>query len=154
MFRAPQTYGQGFGPKTSRTSELRATTSSQVLFHCFYYKKSFVRFNVKRVAASCVLLASKQEETPRKAGHVLNVFHRMECRKENLPVEHLDSFSEKYSELKMDLVTTERYLLKDMGSYAILHTTLCVQFKSEVIACGVIYAVARRFNVLLPKNPP
>ncbi|KAM7489451.1 hypothetical protein LguiB_026935 [Lonicera macranthoides] len=89
--------------------------TGQVLFHCFYCKKSFVRFNVKRVAASCVLLASKQEETPRKAGHVLNVFHIMECRKENLPVEHLDSFSKKYSELKMDLVTTERYLLKEMG---------------------------------------
>ncbi|KAM7478291.1 hypothetical protein LguiA_026504 [Lonicera macranthoides] len=29
MFRAPQTYGQGFMPKTSRTSELRATTSSR-----------------------------------------------------------------------------------------------------------------------------
>ncbi|KAM7473736.1 hypothetical protein LguiB_020979 [Lonicera macranthoides] len=30
MFRAPQTYGQEFRPMTSRISELRATTSSQV----------------------------------------------------------------------------------------------------------------------------
>lgn len=35
-----------------------------------------------------------------------------------------------------------------------LRTTLCVRFKSEVVACGVIYAAARRFQVPLPENPP
>ncbi|KAI3758183.1 hypothetical protein L6452_05736 [Arctium lappa] len=35
-----------------------------------------------------------------------------------------------------------------------LRTTLCVRFKSVVVACGVVYAVARRFNVPLPENPP
>ncbi|XP_058076855.1 cyclin-L1-1 isoform X5 [Magnolia sinica] len=89
--------------------------TGQVLFHRFYCKKSFARFNVKRVAASCVWLASKLEESPRKAKHVLIVFHRMECRRENLPIEHLDPFSKKYSELKMDLNRTERHLLKEMG---------------------------------------
>ncbi|KAL7239374.1 hypothetical protein ACSBR2_005309 [Camellia fascicularis] len=83
--------------------------TGQVLFHRFYCKKSFARFNVKdnvymlsdvgsdliylqRVAASCVWLASKLEESPRKARQVLIVFHRMECRRENLPIEHLDTF--------------------------------------------------------------
>ncbi|KAM7489449.1 hypothetical protein LguiB_026933 [Lonicera macranthoides] len=160
--------------------------TGHVLFHRFYCKKSFVCFNVKSVAASCVWLASKLEETPTEAGHVLNVFHRMECKRENLLVEHLDSYSKKYSELKMDLITTERHLLKEMGficqvenphkfipNYMAilqtpselrqeawnlandsLRTTLCVQFKSPVVACGVIYAAARRFNVPLPENPP
>ncbi|KAM7486555.1 hypothetical protein LguiA_002564 [Lonicera macranthoides] len=62
----------------------------------------------KRVAASCVWPASKLEESPRKVRHVLNMFHIMERRKENLHLEHLDSFAKKYSELKMDLITTER----------------------------------------------
>lgn len=35
-----------------------------------------------------------------------------------------------------------------------LRTTLCVRFKSEVVACGVIYAAARRFGLPLPEEPP
>lgn len=35
-----------------------------------------------------------------------------------------------------------------------LRTTLCVRFKSEVVACGVVYAAARRNLVALPENPP
>jgi len=35
-----------------------------------------------------------------------------------------------------------------------LRTTLCVRFKSEVVACGVVYAAARRFQIALPENPP
>lgn len=35
-----------------------------------------------------------------------------------------------------------------------LRTTLCVRFKSEVVACGVVYAAARRFQIPLPENPP
>ncbi|KAL9666706.1 hypothetical protein QQ045_001043 [Rhodiola kirilowii] len=88
----------------------------------------------------------------------------MECRRENLHVQHID------------LDRTERHLLKEMGfichvehphkficNYLAtletqelsqeawnlandsLRTTLCVRFKSQVIACGV---------VPLPENPP
>ncbi|XP_021743952.1 cyclin-L1-1-like [Chenopodium quinoa] len=163
--------------------------TGQVLFHRFYCQKSFARFYAKRVAASCVWLASKLEESPRKARQVLFVFHRMECRRENLPVQHLDLYSKKYSELKMELIRTERHLLKEMcfichvehphkfiSNYLApvlelkepsnlrqdawnlgndsLQTTLCVRFKSEVVACGVVYAAAGRFGVPLPENPP
>ncbi|KAK1267505.1 Cyclin-L1-1 [Acorus gramineus] len=160
--------------------------TGQVLFHRFYCKKSFARFNVKRVAASCVWLASKLEESPRKGRQVIMVFHRMECRRENLSIEHMDAVSKKYAELKMDLNRTERHLLKEMGfichvehphkfisNYLAtletppelrqeawnlandsLRTMLCVRFKSEVVACGVVYAAARRFKVPLPENPP
>ncbi|GAA0148675.1 hypothetical protein Leryth_011436 [Lithospermum erythrorhizon] len=163
-----------------------AMATGQVLLHRFYCKKSLARFNVKRVAASCVWLASKLEETPRKARQVLIVFHRMERRRENLPIEHLNTADKKYIELKADLIRTERHLLKEMGfichvehphkfisNYLAtleapvklrqeawnlandsLRTTLCVRFKSEVVACGVVYAAARRFHVPLPENPP
>ncbi|KAH7285896.1 hypothetical protein KP509_33G050500 [Ceratopteris richardii] len=160
--------------------------TGQVLFQRFFCKKSFARFNVKRVAASCVWLAAKLEESPRKAQHVLNVFNRMECRREEKPIELLDPFSKRYEELKVDLIRTERHLLKEMGfichvehphkfiiNYLLqlqappdlmqeawnlandsLRTTLSVRFKSEVVACGVVYAAARRFKVSLPENPP
>ncbi|XP_074562188.1 cyclin-L1-1 [Curcuma longa] len=160
--------------------------TGQVLFHRFYCKKSFARFSVKRVAASCVWLASKLEECPKKAKHIIVVFHRMECRRENLPIEPFDFHSKKYTELKNDLVRTEGHLLKEMGficqvehphkfisNYLAtldaspemrqeawnlandsLRTTLCVRFKSEVVACGVVYAAVRRFQVPLPESPP
>jgi len=103
-----------------------------------------------------------------------------------LPIEFLDVFSKKYSELRHDLIRTERHLLKEMGfichvehphkfisNYLAtleappeltqeawnlandsLRTTLCVRFKSEVVACGVVYAAARRHRVPLPEDPP
>ncbi|ONM53547.1 Cyclin-L1-1 [Zea mays] len=118
--------------------------TAQVLFHRFYCKKSFVRFSAKRraecwAAGSSELsagllvvgeksqarermgekgkkwLAGKLEESPRKSRHIIFVFHRMECRRENLPIEFLDVFSKKYSELRHDLIRTERHLLKEMG---------------------------------------
>lgn len=159
--------------------------TAQVLFHRFYCKKSFARFSAKRVAASCVWLAGKLEESPRRSKHIIFVFHRMECRRENLPIEFLDVFSTKYTELRHDLIRTERHLLKEMGfichvehphkfisNYLAtleapeltqeawnlandsLRTTLCVRFKSEVVACGVVYAAARRHRVPLPEEPP
>ncbi|KAE8684905.1 Cyclin-L1-1 [Hibiscus syriacus] len=160
--------------------------TGQVLFHRFYCKKSFARFDVKIVAASSLWLASKLEESPRRARQVIIVFHRMECRRENLLIEHLDLYSKKFSDLKAELSRTERHILKEMGfvchvehphkfisNYLAtlgtppelrqeawnlandsLRTILCVRFKSEVVACGVVYAAARRFQVPLPENPP
>ncbi|CAN6248470.1 unnamed protein product [Urochloa humidicola] len=159
--------------------------TAQVLFHRFYCKKSFVQFSAKRVAASCVWLAGKLEESRREPKHIIFVFHRMECRRENLPIEYLDVSSQEYSELMRDLMRTERHLLKEMGfvchvehphkfipNYLItleapdliqeawnlandsLRTTLCVRFKSEVIACGVVYAASRRRGISLPEDPP
>lgn len=49
-----------------------------------------MNFKLQRLAASCVWLASKLEENPRKPRHVVLVFHRMECRRENLPIQPLD----------------------------------------------------------------
>ncbi|CAM6126737.1 unnamed protein product [Calypogeia fissa] len=159
--------------------------TGQVLFHRFYCKKSFARFNVKRVAASCVWLAAKLEESPRKIPAVLNVFHRLDRRRGSAPLDLLDQFSKKYEEMKTELITTERHLLKEMGfichvehphkfviNYILqlnadqlmqdawsmandsLRTTLCVRYKSEVVACGVVYAAARRHLIALPENPP
>ncbi|KAK2979188.1 hypothetical protein RJ640_027025, partial [Escallonia rubra] len=101
------------------------------------------------VAASCVWLAAKLEEFPWPARHVILVFHRIECRRQNSPIEHLDSrlkasnlirkgllsvkqlhctcrfsFLTEYTELKMDLIVKERHLLKEMGFISNLEHTL------------------------------
>jgi hypothetical protein len=55
--------------------------------------KGSLHFFLQKDAASCVWLASKLEENTRKARQVLIIFHRMECRRENLPIDHLDLYS-------------------------------------------------------------
>jgi hypothetical protein len=69
---------------------------------------------MQRVAASCVWLAAKLEEalSPRRTKDVLNVFHRIEQRREGLVPEHLDYYS--------------KVLLAPISSY--LH--LCTNFPS------------------------
>ena len=47
----------------------------------------------QRVAAACLWLATKLEENPRKLRDVINVFLRMECRREGLPLEVPDYLS-------------------------------------------------------------
>ncbi|KAL6843381.1 hypothetical protein ACP4OV_027094 [Aristida adscensionis] len=161
-----------------------ATETALRVYGCDLIQESGILLRL-RVAASCVWLAGKLEESPRKSKHIIFVFHRMECRRENLPIDYLDVFSQKYSELRRDLIRTERHLLKEMGfichvehphkfisNYLAtleapeltqeawnlandsLRTTLCVRFKSEVVACGVVYAAARRHKVPLPEDPP
>jgi hypothetical protein len=44
------------------------------------------------MACACLWLATKLEESPRKLRDVLNVFLRMECRREGLPLEVRRSF--------------------------------------------------------------
>lgn len=46
------------------------------------------------MAASCVWLAAKLEESPRKIHEVLQVFNRMEQRRGNLPLEFLELSSQ------------------------------------------------------------
>jgi predicted component of viral defense system (DUF524 family) len=67
------------------------------------------------VAASCVWLASKLEESPKEISVVLQVLWRMERRRNNLPLEILDLNSQKYFEMRTALIRTERHLLKEMG---------------------------------------
>ncbi|EFJ06759.1 hypothetical protein SELMODRAFT_236447 [Selaginella moellendorffii] len=98
--------------------------TGQVLFHRFYCKKSFTRFNVKRVAASCVWLAAKLEESPRKIRDVLKLSSR--ATRHNFEGKDffffllllavvLKSILQAYEEMKVDLIRTERHLLKEMG---------------------------------------
>lgn len=64
-----------------------------ILCHAWFVRKPFPVFHLQRVAASCVWLAAKLEETPRKIRDVLFVFHRLNQRREGLPLEPLEQFS-------------------------------------------------------------
>ncbi|KAL0814546.1 hypothetical protein Bca101_070989 [Brassica carinata] len=85
-------------------------------------KKSLAKFDVKIVAASCVWLASKLEENPkRQDGSSL-------C----------STFISNY----LATLETPPELRQEAWNLAndSLLTTLCVRCRSEVVACGVVYA--------------
>jgi len=90
-------------------------STAQVLFHRFYFKKSFKRYNVKQVAMAALFLAAKVEEVPKRARDVLNVFHHIEQVKTEKKMEPLNFSKRKYWDMKKDLIKTERFMLKEMG---------------------------------------
>lgn len=54
-----------------------AMATAQVLFHRFYYSKSFVRYSYQHTAMACVVLASKIEEAPKRIRDVIKAFQRL-----------------------------------------------------------------------------
>lgn len=54
-----------------------AMATGQVLFHRYFYIKSFVRNSMEVYAMAAVFLSSKIEECPRRIRDVMNVFHHM-----------------------------------------------------------------------------
>jgi transcription initiation factor TFIIIB Brf1 subunit/transcription initiation factor TFIIB len=63
---------------------------------------------LQRVAASCVWLAAKLEESPRKIHEVLQVFNRMEQRRGNAPLEFLESSSQVKAQSTVSLTLAAR----------------------------------------------
>lgn len=91
-----------------------AMATGQVIFQRFFYSKSFVRHNMETVAMSCVCLASKIEEAPRRIRDVINVFHHIKqvrIQKDITPI-ILDQF---YTNLKNQVIKAERRVLKELG---------------------------------------
>ena len=85
-----------------------------VLFQRFYYSKSLIRISFDEVAMSCICLASKIEEAPRRIRDIINVFNHIKqvrASKPILPVA-LDSA---YIEKKNKVINAERRVLKELG---------------------------------------
>lgn len=55
----------------------KAMATGQVLFHRYYYIKSFVRNPMEYYAMAAIFLSSKIEECPRRIRDVMNVFHHI-----------------------------------------------------------------------------
>uniref|UniRef100_A0A1S4GDB4 Cyclin-like domain-containing protein n=1 Tax=Anopheles gambiae TaxID=7165 RepID=A0A1S4GDB4_ANOGA len=80
-----------------------AMATGQVLFQRFFYSKSFVRHSMEATAMSCICLASKIEEAPRRIRDVINVFHHIkQVRSQNF-VGKTQSYSKLYLLLKATL---------------------------------------------------
>lgn len=96
--------------------------TSQVLFHRFYCKRSMKRFDVKVTAMAAFWLSCKLEEvieidapTKLRLRDVLMVFHRVAQRRGGLSISILDPGSRPYDALKVEVVRTERHILRSLG---------------------------------------
>lgn len=91
-----------------------AMATGQVLFQRFFYSKSFVRHSMEATAMSCVCLASKIEEAPRRIRDVINVFHHIKQvrgQKQLVPM----ILDQHYINLKSQVIKAERRVLKELG---------------------------------------
>lgn len=91
-----------------------AMATGQVLFQRFYYSKSFVRHNMETTAMSCICLASKIEEAPRRIRDVINVFHHIKQVRAQKPIAPM-ILDQSYIALKTQVIKAERRVLKELG---------------------------------------
>jgi len=106
-----------------RVPQLTAV-SAAALFQRFYFACSLADVNVRSAAAAALLLACKLEEHSRKVADVVNVFWRLKMRDladdgnpifAGMPTPSLDSSGRDVSQLKHEVVRTERYILQQLG---------------------------------------
>ncbi|XP_036392247.1 cyclin-L1a isoform X1 [Megalops cyprinoides] len=91
-----------------------AMATGQVLFHRFFYSKSFVKHSFEIVAMACVNLASKIEEAPRRIRDVINVFHHLrQIRGKRSPSPLI--LDQNYINTKNQVIKAERRVLKELG---------------------------------------
>lgn len=88
--------------------------TGQVLFQRFFYTKSFVQYQMETTAMSCVCLASKIEEAPRRIRDVMNVFHHIKQVRAQKPITAL-LIDQQYITLKTQVIKAERRVLKELG---------------------------------------
>lgn len=91
-----------------------AMATGQVLFQRFFYSKSFVRHSMEATAMSCVCLASKIEEAPRRIRDVINVFHHIKQVRGQKPMVPM-ILDQHYINLKSQVIKAERRVLKELG---------------------------------------
>uniref|UniRef100_A0AAV2J6M0 Cyclin-L1 n=1 Tax=Knipowitschia caucasica TaxID=637954 RepID=A0AAV2J6M0_KNICA len=91
-----------------------AMATGQVLFHRFFYSKSFVKHSFEIVAMACINLASKIEEAPRRIRDVINVFHHLkQIRAKKTPISLI--LDQNYINTKNLVIKAERRILKELG---------------------------------------
>ncbi|XP_021109167.1 cyclin-L1 isoform X6 [Heterocephalus glaber] len=91
-----------------------AMATGQVLFHRFFYSKSFVKHSFEIVAMACINLASKIEEAPRRIRDVINVFHHLrQLRGKRTPSPLI--LDQNYINTKNQVIKAERRVLKELG---------------------------------------
>lgn len=93
--------------------------TAQTLLQRFYYRKSVRQFDAFRVAVSCLFLAAKVEEKPKRIRDVISVFYAMFRRRKwqrlTVAQQLVDLDSATFSQWRMWLITVERQVLIDLG---------------------------------------
>uniref|UniRef100_A0A4W5R8N3 Cyclin L1a n=1 Tax=Hucho hucho TaxID=62062 RepID=A0A4W5R8N3_9TELE len=92
-----------------------AMATGQVLFHRFFYSKSFVKHSFEIVAMACVNLASKIEEAPRRFRDVINVFHHLKQSHRGKRSSSSLILDQNYINTKNQVIKAERRILKELG---------------------------------------
>uniref|UniRef100_A0A8C8C759 Cyclin-L1 n=1 Tax=Oncorhynchus tshawytscha TaxID=74940 RepID=A0A8C8C759_ONCTS len=92
-----------------------AMATGQVLFHRFFYSKSFVKHSFEIVAMACVNLASKIEEAPRRFRDVINVFHHLKQSHRGKRSASSLILDQNYINTKNQVIKAERRILKELG---------------------------------------
>ncbi|XP_018121227.1 cyclin-L1 [Xenopus laevis] len=91
-----------------------AMATGQVLFHRFFYSKSFVKHSFEIIAMACINLASKIEEAPRRIRDVINVCHHLrQIRAKRTPSPLI--LDQSYINTKNHVIKAERRILKELG---------------------------------------
>ncbi|XP_077088097.1 cyclin-L1 [Siphateles boraxobius] len=90
-----------------------AMATGQVLFQRFFYSKSYIKHSFEIVAMSCVNLASKIEESPRRVRDVINVFHHLKQGKGKRSTPLV--LDQNYINTKNQVIKAERRILKELG---------------------------------------
>lgn len=91
-----------------------AMATAQVLFHRYYYIKSFVKNPMEFYAMASVFLSSKIEECPRRIRDVMNVFHHIKQVRSGKMIKPM-VVDETYYDTKNQVIKAERRMLKELG---------------------------------------
>ncbi|KAF4146417.1 Cyclin N-terminal domain-containing protein [Phytophthora infestans] len=95
------------------------TATAQTLLQRFYYRKSLRQFDAFRVAVSCLFLAAKVEEKPKRIKDVIGVFYAMFRRRKwqrsTVSQQLVDLDGATFSQWRMWLIMVERQVLIDLG---------------------------------------
>merc|ERR1712223_2323493 len=91
-----------------------AMATGCVLFQRFYYAKSLVRIPFDVVAMSCIYLASKIEEAPKRIRDIINVFTHIRQIRTGKPIVPV-ALDPAYIARKTEVINNERKVLKELG---------------------------------------
>lgn len=87
----------------------------QVLFHRFYYRRSFAQFDAHVTAMASLFLAGKVEECTRRMRDIINVAYHLKLRKQGKRPKVILLGGDLYITWKAKLIRYERMLLKELG---------------------------------------
>ncbi|KAF2077716.1 hypothetical protein CYY_000963 [Polysphondylium violaceum] len=89
--------------------------TSQIIFQRFFSRQSFRQFDVKTIALGCLFVSCKFTNSLRKIRDLLNTFTHIWQKRENLPVEYIDTTKQHYWDLKGDVIAAEFEILREFG---------------------------------------